>query len=148
MWIFLDGSIITKPLHSFVALSVSIILFSYQILRNNFIIVPIIFQFNCWQLYIQIYHSLMTHLPCMYSVECINNLPCPAVPPISTTHLPASKLHPNASNLLKTRSFQSLLKAWLQNKITQAPLVDFTDTELQSVFSECSGDYMELVNSI
>ena len=76
MWILLNSSILKKPLHS------CIVLFCCPICqycvycshtKNNFIIVPIIFQFNCWQLYIQIYHSLVTHIPCIYSVECIHN---------------------------------------------------------------------------
>ena len=33
-------------------------------------------------------------------------------------------------------------KGLVPERITQAPLVDFTDAELQSFFSECSGDYM------
>ena len=64
---------------------------------------------------------------------------------------PASKLHPNTSKFAKEEKlseFAEGLVAENTNKSTKwalknfEKLVDFTETELQSFFSEFSGDYM------
>ena len=80
----------------------------------------------------------------------LHNLPHPAVPPISTTAnfstSPTSSVQTVQTLQIRQRreafTCSKFAKGLVPERITQAPLVDFTDKELQSLFLECSGDYM------